>query len=140
MFRKELTKDLLDVFRMKEARLCAIDDETEVIYFNIMEVVEEPILGSGYTHFRVYGTLGINQDEDNGQYGSIRRALLTSPAPNRNRFQLQGDEVTHTQTLFQQHRILSEIQCVWSATIEWNKAPKVTGGELTTITEGEQHE
>jgi len=130
MFRKELEKDLLNVFEMKYARLCAVDDETEVIYFNPTEIVSEPIVGSGKTHFRVYGTLGINQDEDNGVFGYIHHKLLTSSAPSAKRFQLQGDESAFAQTLYDQHRIISTVPCVWDADIDWNDAPEIAGGVI----------
>ena len=130
MFRKELTEDLLAVFELKYARLCGVDDESEVIYFNPQEIVSTPIEGSGMTHFRVYGTLGINQDAANGEYGFIHHKLLTSNAKNKGRFQLQGDEQAFAQNLYDQHRVISTVACVWEADIPWNKAPDITGGAI----------
>lgn len=131
MFRKELMKDLVSVFGLPHARLTGIDDETNVIYFEPTDIVSEPIEGSGTTHFRVYGTLGINQDADNGEYGFLHHTLLKSNAPNKNRFQLQGDETAQAQTLYEQHRILSRVPVVWSADIPWDDAPKIEGGTIT---------
>lgn len=130
MFRKELTEDLLAVFELKYARLCGVDDESEVIYFNPQEIVSTPIEGSGMTHFRVYGTLGINQDAANGEYGFIHHKLLTSNAKNKGRFQLQGDEQAFAQNLYDQHRVISTVACVWEADIPWNQAPDITGGTI----------
>lgn len=130
MFRKELVKDLTDVFGMQHVRLCGLDDETEVLYFNPREIVSQPIVGSGTTHFRVYGELGINQDADNGEYGFIHHRLLTSKVPNAVRFQLQGDEQSIAQNLYDQHRILSTVSCVWEADIDWNNAPEIEGGTI----------
>lgn len=130
MFRKQLTQDLLDVFEMKYARLCGVDDESEVIYFQPTEIVSQPNSGSGFTHFRVYGNLGINQDAANGEYGFIHHKLLTSKAKNVARFQLQGDEQAFAQTLYDQHRIISTVPCVWEADIPWNEAPEIAGGTI----------
>lgn len=130
MFRKLLTDDIKAVFDVKNVRLCAVDDETECIYFNPTEIVSTPIVGSGTTHFRVYGTLGINQDEKNGVFGYIHHKLLQSTKEQAKRFQLQGDEQSMTQTLYDQHRILSTVACVWESDIDWNKAPDVEGGKV----------
>lgn len=127
MFRKQLVKDLCDVFGMKAVRLTAVDDETEVIYFQCQDIVSEPNEGSGTTHFRVYGTIGINQDSANGEYGFIHHTLLKSNADCKGRFQLQGDEKATAQTLYEQHRIISELPIVWSAEIPWDKAPDLDG-------------
>lgn len=130
MFRHLLIEDLKAVFEMKEARLCAIDDETECVYFNPQEVVSTPIVGSGKTHFRVYGTLGINQDEANGSYGFIHHKLLCSRHECAKKFQLQGDEQTTAQNLYDQHRILSSVPCVWESDVDWNNAPEIEGGSV----------
>lgn len=130
MFRKMLTADLLAVFELRSARLCGVDDEMDVIYFNPTDIVSQPIAGSGMTHFRVYGELGINMDAKNGQFGFIHHKLLASNSPVANRFQLQGDETGYAQTLYEQHRIISTVPAVWEADIPWNDAPEITGGTI----------
>ena len=68
MFRPTLKKDLVDVFGFAQVRITGLDDESEVLYFNPIEIVSTPVVGSGKTHFRVYGELGIYQDEANGKF------------------------------------------------------------------------
>lgn len=130
MFRKQLESDLKEVFGFSVVRLNGIDDETEVLYCEIKEIVSTPIVGSGKTHFRVYCNLGLNQDEANGHYGYIHHKLLTSNSSRRETFQLQGDEIAQTQTLYEQHRILSHVECVWESDISWNDAPEIESGNI----------
>ena len=131
MFRPELEKDLKDVFGFKNVRLTAVDDETECIYFNPTSIVSTPAVGSGLTHFRVYGQIGLNQDEANGKFGYIHHKLRTSNANHAKRFQVQGDEEGRLVDLYDQHRILSLLNVVWEADIPWNKAPEIEGGTFT---------
>lgn len=130
MFRHELEKDLRDVFGFKNVRLTGVDDETECIYFDPTSIVSTPIVGSGKTHFRVYGTLGLNQDEANGKFGYLHHKLRTTNAEHRKRFQVQGDEEGRLVDLYDQHRILSLLNVVWEADIPWNQAPEIEGGNI----------
>ena len=127
MFRKQLEEDLKNVWGFDEVRFCPRDDETNVLYFNIQQVVSEPIVGSGKTHFRVYGNIELNMDEANGQFGFIAHRKLTSKHEAVHRFQQQSDESGQLSTLFDQHRILTSQQFCWESDIEWNQAPTVEG-------------
>ena len=130
MFRPTLKKDLVDVFGFAQVRITGLDDESEVLYFNPIEIVSTPIVGSGKTHFRVYGELGVYQDEANGKFGQLQHKWRTSNSAAKNKFQFQGDEMGMLVTLLQQHKILSKQLVVWQSDIEWNEAPDVTGGNI----------
>lgn len=130
MFRPTLKKDLVDVFGFAQVRITDLDDESEVLYFNPIEIVSTPVVGSGKTHFRVYGELGIYQDEANGKFGQLQHKWSTSHAAAKNKFQFQGDEEGRLVNLLQQHKILSKQRVVWQSDIEWNEAPDVAGGNI----------
>lgn len=129
MFRKQLTEDLRGVFGFDKVRICGLDDETEVLYFQpSTDIVSTPIMGSGKTHFRVYGTIFINQDEANGVFGIIHHKLLSSNHPAKSKFMLTGDEKGLVQNLYDQHRVISSQDVVWESDVDWNDAPEITGG------------
>lgn len=130
MFRKQITEDLKNVFGFKNVRLTGLDDETECIYFNPADIVSTPIVGSGTTHFRIYGTISLNQDKENGKFGFLHHKLRTTDAECRKRFQVQGDERGRLIDLYDQHRIISELDVVWEADIPWNEAPDIEGGTI----------
>lgn len=130
MFRPTLIKDLQDVFGFANVRITDLDDESEVLYFNPIEIVSTPIVGSGKTHFRVYGELGVYQDEANGKFGQLQHRWRTTQATSKNKFQFQGDEEGRLVSLLQQHKILTKQRVVWQSDIEWNEAPNVDGGSI----------
>lgn len=130
MFRKQLIEDLKDVFGFETVRITALDDETEVLFFNPENIVSTPIVGSGKTHFRVYGTLALNQDEANGVFGYLEHKLHSGNSPRRDCFQMVGDGQGMLIDLFDQHWIRSSLQIVWESDIDWNDAPHVEGGEI----------
>lgn len=132
MFRPQLTEDLRQVFGFKNVRMTGLDDETECIYFNPYDIVSTPIVGSGYTHFRIYGTISLNQDEANGKFGFLHHKLRTSNAECRKHFQVQSDERGRLIDLYDQHRIVCELDVVWEANIPWNQAPEIEGGTIVT--------
>lgn len=132
MFRPQLTEDLRQVFGFKNVRMTGLDDETECIYFNPYDIVSTPIVGSGYTHFRIYGTISLNQDEANGKFGFLHHKLRTSNAECRKHFQVQSDERGRLVDLYDQHRIVCELDVVWEANIPWNQAPEIEGGTIVT--------
>ncbi len=131
MFRPQLVKDLQDVFGYTRVRITDLDDESEVLYFNPLEIVSTPNVGSGTTHFRVYGELGVYQDEANGKFGQLHHRWRTTKSPAKNRIQFQGDEEGRLVNLLQQHKILTKQKIVWQGDVSWNEAPDVAGGTVT---------
>lgn len=131
MFRPMLKEDLIKVFGFTNVRITDLDDESEVLYFNPIEIVSTPIVGSGKTHFRVYGELGVYQDEANGKFGQLQHKWRVSNYVNKNRIQFQGDEEGRLVNLLQQHKILSKQRIVWQADVDWNEAPDVVDGTIT---------
>jgi len=127
MFRQQLMDDLKAVWGFEEVRFCPRDDETNVLYFNIRSVVSEPQVGSGKTHFRVYGSIELNMDEANGQFGYIMHKKLIATCDAVKRFQQQSDETGLLSSLYDQHRILTTQDFCWESDIDWNEAPDIQG-------------